>query len=172
MAPNGWISVDLGWIWVGYIQDGLKFGPTEIAPGGLQGGQKSGGSQWHQQNILDVSHQDPLRSSHLEPPPTYGQKCLFYGIFGPFLTPLEVPRGNSGGSKWHQQTILWMYPTQIQPMTPPLFGQCPKEIDFLWEEFPKKTKFAIFQKSEFWVFDPPETCITNFTRFPHIYSTI
>ena len=30
--------------------------------------QKSGGSQWHQQNILDVSHQDPLRSSHLEPP--------------------------------------------------------------------------------------------------------
>ena len=23
MAPNGWISVDLGWIWAGYIQDGL-----------------------------------------------------------------------------------------------------------------------------------------------------
>ena len=23
---------------------------------------------------------------------TYGQKCLFYGIFGPFLPPLEAPR--------------------------------------------------------------------------------
>ena len=67
MAPNGWISVDLGWIWVGYIQDGPlgPFGPTEIAPGGLHGGQKwpknaikrafkaisgSGGSKW-----LDLS---------------------------------------------------------------------------------------------------------------------
>ena len=42
MAPNGWVSVDLGWIWVGYIQDGLfgPFGPTEIVPGGLKGGQK------------------------------------------------------------------------------------------------------------------------------------
>ena len=39
VAPNGWISVDLGWIWVGYIQDGLlgPFGPTEIAPGGGAG---------------------------------------------------------------------------------------------------------------------------------------
>ena len=36
VAPNGWISVDLGWIWVGYIQDGLlgPFVPTEIDPGG------------------------------------------------------------------------------------------------------------------------------------------
>ena len=35
VAPNGWISVDLGWIWVGYIQDGPlgPFGPTEIALG-------------------------------------------------------------------------------------------------------------------------------------------
>ena len=34
--------MDLGWIWVGYIQDGPlgPFGPTGIAPGGLQGGQK------------------------------------------------------------------------------------------------------------------------------------
>ena len=39
VAPNGWISVDLGWIWVGYIQDGLlgPFGPTKIVPGGLKG---------------------------------------------------------------------------------------------------------------------------------------
>ena len=42
VAPNAWISVDIGWIWVGYIQDGLlgPFGPTKIAPGGLRGGQK------------------------------------------------------------------------------------------------------------------------------------
>ena len=42
VAPNGWISMDLGWIWAGYIQGGLlvPFGPTKIAPGGLQGGQK------------------------------------------------------------------------------------------------------------------------------------
>ena len=42
VAPNGWISVDLGWIWVGYVQYGLfgSFGPTEIAPGGLQREQK------------------------------------------------------------------------------------------------------------------------------------
>ena len=34
VAPNGWISVCLGLIWAGYIQDGLvPFGPTEIAPG-------------------------------------------------------------------------------------------------------------------------------------------
>ena len=45
---------------------------------------------------------------------TYGQKCLFYGIFGPFLTPMEDlgaisvgPNGPNGPS--------WMYPTQIQP---------------------------------------------------------
>ena len=25
MAPNGWISMDLDWIWAGYIQDGLFF---------------------------------------------------------------------------------------------------------------------------------------------------
>ena len=60
MAPNGWISVDLGWIFVGYIQDGLSvpFGPTEIGSRVLQGGFKnainkaflalggSGGSKW------------------------------------------------------------------------------------------------------------------------------
>ena len=42
VAPNGWISVDLGWIFVGYIQDGLSvpFGPTEIGSRVLQGGQK------------------------------------------------------------------------------------------------------------------------------------
>ena len=35
VAPNGWISMDLGWIWAGYIQGGLlvPFGPTKIAPG-------------------------------------------------------------------------------------------------------------------------------------------
>ena len=40
VAPNGLISVDLGWIWVGYIQDGLlaPFGPTKIAIGGPWGG--------------------------------------------------------------------------------------------------------------------------------------
>ena len=55
--------MDIGWIWVGYIQDGLlgPFGPTKIVPGGLKGGQKwpknvitcafmaisdSGGSKW------------------------------------------------------------------------------------------------------------------------------
>ena len=39
VAPNGLISVDLGWIWVGYIQDGLlaPFGPTKIAIG-VRGG--------------------------------------------------------------------------------------------------------------------------------------
>ena len=39
VAPNGWISVDIGWNLVGYIQNGLKvpFGPTKIAP---RGGQK------------------------------------------------------------------------------------------------------------------------------------
>ena len=25
VAPNGWISMDLDWIWAGYIQDGLFF---------------------------------------------------------------------------------------------------------------------------------------------------
>ena len=35
VAPNGWISMDLGWIWAGYIQGGLlvPFGPTKIGPG-------------------------------------------------------------------------------------------------------------------------------------------
>ena len=37
---------------------------------------------------------------------TYGHKCAFYGIFGPFLTPLEAPGDNFDGSKWPQQTIL------------------------------------------------------------------
>ena len=37
---------------------------------------------------------------------TYGHKWAFYGIFGPFLTPVEAPWGNSGGSKWPQLTIL------------------------------------------------------------------
>ena len=47
MAPNGWISVDLGWIWVGYIQGGLlvTFGPTEISklPSGCSGVGGGGG---------------------------------------------------------------------------------------------------------------------------------
>ena len=48
MAPNGWISVCLGLIWAGYIQDGLvPFGPTEIAPGEPWGGQKSGTPHYH-----------------------------------------------------------------------------------------------------------------------------
>ena len=60
VAPNGWISVDLGWNLVGYFQDGLSvpFGPTEIGSRVLQGGFKnainkaflalggSGGSKW------------------------------------------------------------------------------------------------------------------------------
>ena len=41
VAPNGWISMDLGWIWVGYIQGGLlvTFVPTEISklPSGCSG---------------------------------------------------------------------------------------------------------------------------------------
>ena len=37
---------------------------------------------------------------------TYGHKCAFYGIFGAFLTPLEAPGVNSGGSKWPERTIL------------------------------------------------------------------
>ena len=55
------------------------------------------------------------RSTEIQPfGATYGQKCLFYGIFGPFLTPMEDlgaisvgPNGPNGPS--------WMYPTQIQP---------------------------------------------------------
>ena len=39
MDKKGWITVDLGWIWAGYIQDGLlvPFGPTKIAPGSAWG---------------------------------------------------------------------------------------------------------------------------------------
>ena len=47
---NGWTSVDLGWIWLRYIQNGL-FAPTD-----------------HPGCIPPRSNQDPLRSSHLEPP--------------------------------------------------------------------------------------------------------
>ena len=45
---------------------------------------------------------------------TYGQKCLFYGIFGPFLTPLEAPGAISVGPNGPNRPS-WMYPTQIQP---------------------------------------------------------
>ena len=42
VAPNGWISMDLGWIWAGYIQGGLlvPFGSTKIVPGGSEIAQK------------------------------------------------------------------------------------------------------------------------------------
>ena len=38
-TTNGWISMDIGWIWVGYIQDGLlvPFGPSVIAIRGSWG---------------------------------------------------------------------------------------------------------------------------------------
>ena len=49
MAPNGWISMDLGWIWVEYIQSGLlvTFGPIEISklPSGCSGGGGHSGSE-------------------------------------------------------------------------------------------------------------------------------
>ena len=44
---------------------------------------------------------------------TYGHKCLFYGIFGPFLTPLEAPRAILVGPNGPNEPS-WMYPTQIQ----------------------------------------------------------
>ena len=43
---------------------------------------------------------------------TYGQKCLFYGIFGPFLTPLEAPGAISMGPNGPNGPSR-MYPTQI-----------------------------------------------------------
>ena len=42
-----------------------------------------------------------------------GHKCLFYGIFGPFLTPLEAPRAILVGPNGPNEPS-WMYPTQIQ----------------------------------------------------------
>ena len=44
---------------------------------------------------------------------TYGHKCLCYGIFGPFLTPLEAPRAILVGPNGPNEPS-WMYPTQIQ----------------------------------------------------------
>ena len=65
-TTNGWISMDIGWIWLGYIQDVLlvPFGPSVLpsgGPGGLEMALKchkqaflavggSGGS-----NLLDLS---------------------------------------------------------------------------------------------------------------------
>ena len=73
MAPNGWISVDLGWIWA-----------------------ESRMACWCYLDPLKL----PLGS------PRVVRNGIFDGIFGSFLTPLEAPGGNFGGSKWHQQTIL------------------------------------------------------------------
>ena len=88
-TTNGWISMDIGWIWLGYIQDVPlgPFGPIGIAPGGLHGGSEMAkkchkmpiyGHKWlrwvqmgptdHPGCIPPRSNQYPLRSSHLEPP--------------------------------------------------------------------------------------------------------
>ena len=100
VSPNGWISVDLGWIWVGYIQDGPlgPFGPIGIAPGGLHGGQK-----WPKNAIKRafMAKSGPNRPSWMYPTQiqpisteiqpfgatgaTYGHKWAFYGIFGQFV---------------------------------------------------------------------------------------
>ena len=116
MAPNGWISVDIGWIWVGYIQDGPlgPFGPTEIAPrssiamedlGAISVGPNgpNGPSWMYPTQIQPISTDiQPFGATGA----SYGHKWAFYGIFGPFLTPVEAPWGNSGWSKWPQRTIL------------------------------------------------------------------
>merc|ERR1712218_334496 len=76
---------------------------------------------WKPQGTISIGPNGPNRPSWMYPTQiqprsteiqpfgatraTYGHKCAFYGIFGPFLTSLEA-QGNFGGSKWPQRTIL------------------------------------------------------------------
>ena len=135
VAPNGWISMDLGWIWAGYIQGGLlvPFGPTKIAPGRswvvrnslkvlINRGDSGHEQHWlfqmdGSQRILVGSGRDISRMvcwCDLDPPksPPGGSggseiaRIARSAWSMTFLGYFWTPRDNFGGSKWHQQATL------------------------------------------------------------------
>merc|ERR1712218_396072 len=103
VSPNGWISVDLGWIWVGYIQDGSlgPFGPTKIALGASR--EVRNGPKCHKTRIYGHKWLRWLQMA--------GSQCILVGsgwdtsrmICWGHLDPPKLPQGPPGMSEMAQK---------------------------------------------------------------------